>query len=671
VEELKQVLTSGSSQWLLSLPDLKEVKEIFKDFNIKRIRVRRPAATFGRPGVGTTDFELLISNYPLKEAEIEKAIPPHSQCRFFKEGRCTNPESENFRKEVGADDEGCPAFSPKRRSLMADFRLAEFLEAERERIPEEEKPMTREEMREEAERLFGDPYLIELKKPEFEQFVMQHHERGLWHPDDRKEFLNYLRQYKAGKLSEAEMKNYWKEYQASILIEPFESLQARAQMAHDRKTDVSAAIRKGLDNKLPMPEKLDISKVVNVGSVHVDLRMTTPDKPYLHGWTLNTPGSLLQYVEDGRIVHILRDKILKNKPDDKTVAQRKAVQPKGWFTIVTKRKPEVWAKPEEVVATLNTAGRMVFAAQGQYLPGVRKNDYHEVFLFFDEKRELDGRWGASLLPGRPEYERIPGAWWMVNKVHESPWPYILQFDRADKEKQAKAEGLKQIIWNPMLLVALAQDERGREYLRNYFKDRRFSKRKPEKLTEEMAVFDRLKAHGFTEDQIDYIKAKFEEFSAEGGRWPARKEIKKETDIAFLDEATDGLYVYGVFLVPRAKDSKGQWITDREILKAIRSMQDPSLGIMHREFKPGLRLTQVFQAPNNFSCDSLTVKAGSAVAEMRVDDEETKNLILTGKLRGFSIRGQAVVTEDGEMRDLIIQDIDLVPNPAIRVPFVVR
>jgi len=42
------------------------------------------------------------------------------------------------------------------------------------------KPLTREEEREFAEKIFGNPYMMEQPEGQYQKFVIQRHCRGLW-----------------------------------------------------------------------------------------------------------------------------------------------------------------------------------------------------------------------------------------------------------------------------------------------------------------------------------------------------------------------------------------------------------------------------------------------------------------------------------------------------------
>jgi len=330
-------------------------------------------------------------------------------------------------------------------------------------------------------------------------------------------------------------KRAWKEAGCFELISPLDEVKRAVQRVADEEGDVSAEVKKHLSDAFPT--KLDFSKIVNLGNVHMDLRMRSPEGKWLIGWTLDTPSVLLQFLEGGRIEYLIRNKFLENQPRDNIVSQRKcpnelcpaslddemlsrwledtfqeARQPMVWLKVVTPKKPEYWAEPGEVGATKGTAGRLLFGDAGDVAFGVSKPDYHEYFFWFDRHPEISGRWGWQLIAGRPEYAKVGEEWWMGNKPHISLGPYILTHNRKTEEAKARKEKFDLVLWVPHILTILARDEKGREWLRDQLKRVRLPAERVE------GPFDFLSRYNFDERMTSFLNAKFEEFSANEGRW---------------------------------------------------------------------------------------------------------------------------------------------------------
>jgi len=381
------------------------------------------------------------------------------------------------------------------------------------------KPLTREEEREFAEKIFGNPYMMVQPEGQYQKFVIQRHCRGLWSFEDQERLKAIFSQLKEGKLPsrkdvekldlikplaeeerekllklleqevpeedldplfqeemmlalEAEdlpgfYDRLWHLSDAEYMIQPLQKWQKELQRADDERKDITKVVDKYLETKAPALEDLDIEKVYNRGNAHSDIRMEHVSKKYLIGITNTSPRLVFQSLDTGELIFPLRDKLLENKPLDKMPCTRKARQPLPWLTLVTKKKPVFEALPGTAGATLETTGRFLYMAEGEYLSGVNKDDYHEFWFFFESPHEeLSGRWGFQKLAGRYEYEKVPAEWWMMNKVYLHPEGYLLTHpDRGEVERKAKREGLTRMIYNPQTVKMLLEDPRAKGWFK--------------------------------------------------------------------------------------------------------------------------------------------------------------------------------------------------------------
>lgn len=349
------------------------------------------------------------------------------------------------------------------------------------------KELSHQASREFAEELFGDPYLVDAKG-RTAQFVIQHHLRGIWTEEERKDILKRMKAV----ASQEELETIWKQNVCEYLTEPVDNWRKEIQAIDEKRGDVDAVLNKYLSKACPKLGDLDLTKVIQRGNIHTDLRMKVPDKDYLVGWTITDPRVVLQYLETGDLEMPLRDKFLENQPDDKSPCTRKAAQPQTWFYLVDEKNPVFEAAPGEVGATVEAGGRFIFKTRGKVAWGIQKDDYHEMYFWFDKPYEaLSGRWGFQKLAGRQEYLKVPAVWWMVDRPHRTQAPYILQNTREEVEAKAKRERLKSMIYNPEILAILQKDEQGRKWMQIGLK---------------------------RELSSEFIKEKFDEWKASGAKW---------------------------------------------------------------------------------------------------------------------------------------------------------
>jgi hypothetical protein len=332
----------------------------------------------------------------------------------------------------------------------------------------EQKPVTRAQQVERLEREIGDYY--QIKQPPKKSFgwVVMEHIRGILTPKQiakTKKTLSEIRKLD-GKEQAKAVAQIWRENDLAVLKTPIETVRAQAQRASDAKKDVSAAIKKHLDTS--PPKSLDAfdalirsGKLVNQGSSHSDLRIADPSGKWLVGWTLDTPGAVVQKFPSGQIEPLLRNKFTENiqkgkDVGDNIVSQKKATQPSQWLDIVTPKNPEFWAEPGRVGATKETAGLFRFLAGGKLVYGAQKSDFHEYFLQVDSPRSLEklsGRWSVQVISPDRELGKVPlKQFWIFNRPGEQQ-PYIFTHDFEKEREKAQKERVD-LIWNRPAIGAL-------------------------------------------------------------------------------------------------------------------------------------------------------------------------------------------------------------------------
>jgi len=318
------------------------------------------------------------------------------------------------------------------------------------------------------------------------------------------------------------------------------------------------------------------------------------DIDVLFGWTVMVGKSCLQFLEDGRIEVLLRDRILENQAGDNIVCAKKAMQPLMWMRLVTEEKPVYEAPPGTVGATPETAGIFHYKDGGYYIAGCQKTDYHEYFVFFEKHKNSSGRWGIQLIAGREEYEKAPlGYWWMCNKPHKEQRPYILVHDLEKEAEKAKREKVD-VIWN-------------------------------------FEAIDTLK-------QIDFEPVREEE------KPPEVEDITIKKFIPICKRDEEKHIVYGVVLEPDTVDGQGDIISAEEIEKACHTFmrEYKKLGFLHKEFDRALYILENYIAPETFKFNGQIVKKGSWIMAVKVEDPMIWDLIKQGKITGFSVQGYAKV-----------------------------
>jgi DNA adenine methylase len=391
--------------------------------------------------------------------------------------------------------------------LIGNYELPELPEEIREQalaplaaaeLSDEE--LTHEEQRLEEERRLGDPMKVVHDVQRFEQgyeFVYMRHYRGLWSDSERKEIASKLKKLKDA--DDEEREQLWRELVKTFgvywLTIDFDELVERAQQASEERRDVSKVLSDNLSQDLPPDPVIENpeDKIVNVASVHGDLRIVNPAAPsrQLIGWTLFTPAVALQFL-DGTIAPVLRDKFIYNEDGDRIVAVKKARQPYVWLTVVTEKEPLLWAPPGAVGSTKATWSMFEWKANGVVWFGVQRPDYHEFWMKFevwdDDVEPRDGKWVIRLLEGRGPKIGGEGPYWQFwYPEGDGQLPYVLTHTPSQAKREWKGRKYEYVILNlPVVSIVLEQFEHIAELVK--------SKRKAQERLETLSEWQELERY---------------------------------------------------------------------------------------------------------------------------------------------------------------------------------
>jgi len=336
----------------------------------------------------------------------------------------------------------------------------------------EEEELTHEEQRLEEERRLGDPMKVIHDVRNFEhgyEFVYMRHYRGLWSDGERKEIISMLRKFKSAGADER--KSIWQELVKTFgvywLTIDFDRLVKLAQKASDEREDVSRVLLDYLSQDMPPDDIVEEFEdwVVNVASVHGDLRIVNPSAPtrQLIGWTLFTPAVALQFL-NGVIAPVLRDKFIYNEDGDRIVATKKARQPFVWLTVVTEKEPLLWSPPGAAGSTKATWSLFEWKANGVVWFGVQRPDYHEFWMKFeawdDDVEPRDGKWVVRLLEGQGPKIGGEGPYWQFwYPEGDGQLPYVLTHTPDQAKREWKSRKYEYVILNLQVVpIVLEQFE---------------------------------------------------------------------------------------------------------------------------------------------------------------------------------------------------------------------
>lgn len=151
--------------------------------------------------------------------------------------------------------------------------------------------------------------------------------------------------------------------------------------------------------------------------------------------------------------------------------------------------------------------------------------------------------------------------------------------------------------------------------------------------------------GVTEMSWDQFKAWCRSGDCTQPLAPGRAQEGFEGQIVKQWESGDDMYLYGVVLTPVSVDRHENWAFEDQIRKACRAFMDSQQGgLQHKVMVPraGMKLTQNFIAPQEFTMEGLKIDKGAWVVEFKVEDRKIKEGVRAGRYRGFSIGGKAKI-----------------------------
>ena len=303
----------------------------------------------------------------------------------------------------------------------------------------------------------GDDFMVQQHGAASYPFVLQHHFRGIWGQEERNKLKTDLKKVEELMKSDPAaadqlLAKTWHEHRPQILLSKLEKISSEVQSTSDTGGDVSSVVERNLDSSVP--KAIDLQKVfaniVNLGNVHTDFRVRSPGGDWLIGWTMDTPGIVLQTL-DGKLLRLMRNRVLDNQPGDRVRCQKKGRMGVGWLHLVTPAKSIFRTKPGEVGSTKKTAGEFRYLDRGKAVFGVQKSDYHEMFLSFEKNEKLSGRWelrSADGKDGSAEQQK----YWLLDRPKDQA-PYASSHDQAEEVKKARNEH-SELVWNQDALAAL-------------------------------------------------------------------------------------------------------------------------------------------------------------------------------------------------------------------------
>ena len=557
-EELAQVLKSIKGKFLLSLEYDKQYEELFKQFNIIKVNIRASGNTWVGEGRQKENTEILIANYEIKKSvsKMQKVLPSPA---------LVSPKTPRSQQE----------------------RLAELEETE------------------------GSWYLIE-ENGKKHPFVIQYHVRGIWHDTKqikpmfialknndlalaKKHLAHYTEalhpdskvKTKLDKaLQEEDIDTFYgkvfKALEAVVIDKPLDDIASTLQPVDDKRGDVSGTLKKFVDNTPPELNKLDLDHIFNIGNIHIDFRIKHPEEDYLVGLTYDVIKIALQDLDDN-IHYVLRDRFLENEEDDNWLGQRKLIQPTNWLQVVTSEKPEWSVPPTKTGATIETAGRYFFKANGYGYFGCAKSDFYEFWLFFnqDKYKHLNGRFDFKLIPSSAKYTKVPEKqFWMGNRPPKAQVPYITTHDREEEEVKAKKDKIE-VVWNEALLSI---------------------------------------------PEIKQILSKQLNQQALSGTITKVKKYKQ--------------VIITPVLVPDEADYAGDGITIEEVEKTAYDymINGRKIGLMHKGKPIAASIVESRLLRRDEIENGIRTPKGTWEAGIKIDDKKIWNMILDGTLKGVSIQG---------------------------------
>lgn len=448
-----------------------------------------------------------------------------------------------------------------------------------------------------------DPYMVEQTGTITRRFVVQRHFQDVWSPAEQAEIKAALAAVdKTSPAGQVTLDAVWSQYKLHRLTASLKSIQREVRLAGCEPNKILEAVAKFMDTSVPDLSELGdaMPNIVNIGSVHVDLRMETPAGD-LVGWSLDTPGLVVQTL-NGKLLPIRRDQFNQYEEGDSITALKKTKHNIAWLDVATSDSPVFYPETHT-----GEASEFRLVDEGVVIYGCQKTEFHEYFLFFKKNKDMSGRWVSRL---RYDSADSPAdqQFWRMWKPTYNQRPYIMSSSEQYETELANAEGT-QLVWN-------------------------------------IDTLDALDAIGFKyedDDQGKVAKA-------------AQIVDDDETVVPIIVEkaaAVEERMVYGVVLEPEAVDAHGEVIDKATIKRAAHLYMEfyQQKGFQHGksgrypQFPKGLRIMESYIAPVNMTVNGKRVRAGSWVMAMRVDHDGLWEDIKTGRVTGFSIGGIARVIQE--------------------------
>jgi len=241
------------------------------------------------------------------------------------------------------------------------------------------------------------------------------------------------------------------------------------------------------------------------------------------------------------------------------------------------------AGPKEVGSTSQTFAKFFEIDHGTYEIGVWREHSFELFLQGDK---LKGRFIIMYAPVGGSRK------WLIDKPDDQV-PYAEKNKPEDVLKELKAKGQRYLIWS--------------------------------KPGEKPKLYD--------------LQEK------------AKSTMGKFIPIAKVDE--EKRLIYGIVMEPDAVDSQGDWQTAEEIEKACHKfmIKAQRIYLQHTKPLPDVRPVENYIAPQDlefeFKGNKQKVKKGSWIMVTYCGNDSVWQLVKSGKLTGYSVRGEAFCVENEE------------------------
>jgi DNA adenine methylase len=128
-----------------------------------------------------------------------------------------------------------------------------------------------------------------------------------------------------------------------------------------------------------------------------------------------------------------------------------------------------------------------------------------------------------------------------------------------------------------------------------------------------------------------------------------KKIVTKLFIPLTKAVADKRMITGVVLVPEQVDAHGDIYDADVIAKAAHDFlagynAGNEVALMHKDFKRDFDLLESYVAPVDFALGDTSVKAGTWIITVRVNEDKIWDKVKKGEITGFSIGGKAKVKQ---------------------------